>query len=182
MNHIREGAFLLNVLYGYDEEAIAAYCLHPLFQGDDSLQALLSEGDTRLATLPPRVIILGMEYRRVANSYTLRTALRRPEEIDLGPLETVHRMLTADKIQNRKDFVEHMQAANDRATYRRTVERTLNYFDSWLSRLGVTQERYQELVAQLEQSGVHDDAIEDEQGGGDTWTTFGPPSQSNTRP
>ena len=102
LNHIREGAFVLHSLYGDDLETLEPYCLHPLFQSDKLLAQLLSPGAPELACISPRALVLGMEYRRVANGYTIKHKVRSPENIEIGPLSPVHKMLVADKIQNKK--------------------------------------------------------------------------------
>jgi hypothetical protein len=151
VNHIREGAYLLALTHGWDDDLLAAFCLHPVFQSDGLLAALLSPAEADdLARIPPRVIVLGMEYRRVANAYTIKDPVRTPERIELGPLEEVAHLLAADKVQNKKDFLKHIAGAHDRASYRRATEHSVAYFDSWLARLGVPPERYEWGAAQAE--------------------------------
>ena len=154
MNHIREGAFILHLLYGDDEELIAAYCLHPLFQSDTSLAEMLTEEAEALSHISRQVLILAMEYRRVANSYTIKDKVRSPDTIDIGPLDRVHKMLVADKIQNKKDFLKYMYRKHERASYERVSEHSVQYFDSWLARLGIDDATYQSIVEQVESSGV----------------------------
>lgn len=151
MNHIREEVLLLYSMYGDDAELIEAYCLHPIFQSDKSLSNLLVEGQAELALLSPRIIILAMEYRRVANSYTIRHKIKAPTSIDIGPLTKVHQMLVADKIQNKKDFMKYMYLKHDRPSYRKVSEHGLQYFDSWLNRLGVSPKVYEAAITLLEQ-------------------------------
>ncbi len=127
LNHIREGALILHLLFPGDEETIEAYCLHPLFQSDRALAQLLAEGQAELMSLSPRVIVLAMEYRRVANAYSITHKVRRAEDTELGPLEAVRRMLIADKIQNKKDFLKHINGKYQRSSYARTCERSLRY-------------------------------------------------------
>jgi hypothetical protein len=154
MNHIIEGAFILHHIYGMQEELIEAYCLHPVFQSNKLLFQLFAVGSTELAVISPRVIILGMEYRRVANNYTIKNKVRNPEDIEIGPLDDVHKMLVADKIQNKKDFMKHMYLKHERPAYQKVSERSVEYFDSWLTRLSVSQEMYKEVVKHLEQSNI----------------------------
>lgn len=92
-----------------------------------------------------------MEYRRVANSYTIRHKIKAPTSIDIGPLAKVHQMLVADKIQNKKDFMKYMYLKHDRPSYRRVSEHGLQYFDSWLNRLSISPAMYEVAVAFLEQ-------------------------------
>jgi len=155
IKHIRDGAQILYRLfeYGPADDVVAAYCVHPLFQSDRSLTRLLSpEGAADLAALPERVLVLAMEYRRIANSYTIKDTVRAPEAIEIGPIEEVRRMLIADKIQNRMDFATYMVGAHDRTSYNRATERSLAYFDSWLARLGISMEQYAAVTAQVQAS------------------------------
>ena len=39
---------------------------------------------------------------------------------------------------------------HDRPSYRKVSQRSVDYFDSWLARLGISQEKYQEVAARLE--------------------------------
>ena len=135
MNHIKEGVVILDFLYGYDKQVTEAYCLHPLFQSDNSLAEILNEDE--LPLISQRALVFAMEYRRVANSYTIKNKVREIESIDIGPLPQVHQMLVADKIQNKKDFMKYMFYKHDRPSYQRVSERTLQYFDSWLARLQI---------------------------------------------
>jgi hypothetical protein len=154
MNHIIEGAFILQQIYGTDEELLEAYCLHPIFQSDKLLSQLLAGDSTDLARISPRVIVLGMEYRRVANSYTINNKVRKPENIEIGALDKVHKMLVADKIQNKKDFMKYMYLQHDCSACQKVSEHSVQYFDSWLARLSISQKMYEEVVAQVEQSGI----------------------------
>src|SRR6266404_3441979 len=70
LNHINEGIFLLCRRFGFQPDLIDAYCLHPLFQSDRSLaKVMATAGHPALADSSGRVLVLAMEYRRVANSY-----------------------------------------------------------------------------------------------------------------
>jgi hypothetical protein len=151
MNHIQEGAFILQRIYGIDEELIEAYCLHPIFQSDKSLLELFLDASSENFLISPRTIVLGMEYRRVASSYTIKNKIRDPKSIEIGPLDKVHKMLVADKIQNKKDFMKYMYLKRDRPSYQKASEHGLQYFDSWLKRLSVSPEMYAKVVDQLEQ-------------------------------
>jgi hypothetical protein len=161
MNHILEGAFILWQIYGFDEELLEAYCLHPIFQSDKLLSQLFADAYSELSIISPRVVVLGMEYRRVANSYTIKNKVKKPEDIDIGPLEKVHQMLVADKIQNKKDFMKYMYLKHERPAYQKVSERSVQYFDSWLTRLGISQEMYQKIVEQVEQSNISGTVLAD---------------------
>ena len=95
-----------------------------------------------------------MEYRRIANSYTIKHKVKDPEDIEIGPLDKVHKMLAADKIQNKKDFMKYMYLKHERPGYQKVSERNVQYFDSWLARLAVSQEMYENVVKQVEQSNI----------------------------
>jgi hypothetical protein len=93
MNHILEGTFILWQIFGFDEELLEAYCLHPIFQSDKFLSQLFADDHSELSIISQLIVVLGMEYRRVANSYTIKNKVKKPEDIDIGPLEKVHQML-----------------------------------------------------------------------------------------
>jgi hypothetical protein len=81
-----------------------------------------------------------MEYRRVANNYLSKRMINSIDEIELSPLKDVNDMLIADKVQNRKDFELYHLDTHERSDV------LDQYFKNWLIRLGITEERYQELV------------------------------------
>ncbi len=134
--HIEDGLAILSAL-GASERAARAFCLHPLVQGD----AAFAENLDALKTADPIVVALAVEYRRVANAYLSKHGLRNPSEIDLGPLSEVADMLRADKVQNYAEFLR-----NHRSTHPRATELDA-YVQSWLSRLGIDEARFQELCA-----------------------------------
>lgn len=96
MHHIDEGLAVLRSLDA-SGQAKRAWCLHPLLQADADLQAALP----RLATLTedPYVLVLAMEYRRLANAYLSHREITSISERDLGVLPEVVNMLHADKVQ-----------------------------------------------------------------------------------
>lgn len=150
MNHIKEGVVILDFLYGYEQQVIEAYCLHPIFQSDKSLSEILNEDD--LSLISRRALVLAMEYRRIANAYTIKNKVRKIESIDIGLLPQVHQMLVADKIQNKKDFMKYIFRKHERPSYQRVSERTVQYFDSWLARLNVDEATYQKVTAHLKEA------------------------------
>ncbi|WP_041547547.1 hypothetical protein [Chamaesiphon minutus] len=152
MNHIREGAFIVRSIYGNDRDLIEAFCLHPLFQNDKLLSQLLADTSDDLALISPRAIVLGMEYRRIANSYTIKNKIRNPESIEIGSIDKVHKMLVADKIQNKKDFMKYIYRKHARPSYQKVSQHGLQYFNSWLDRLSVSQDMYDRVVGWVEQS------------------------------
>lgn len=149
INHIHEGVFVYVRLFGWAEHPVAAYCVHPVFQSDRSLQKAM-RGEVDIGVLDREVVVLAMEYRRVANAYVSTMRVRPPDAISLSPLDGVNRMLVADKVQNKKDFMAHLFDRLDRPSYRRASRRYADYFDGWLSRLGVPPAVYDSLVRELD--------------------------------
>ncbi|MDJ1482862.1 hypothetical protein QNI19_24650 [Cytophagaceae bacterium DM2B3-1] len=140
LNHIDEG---LQILVWEQAELTTqrAYCLHPVFQGDDSL--LENYTNVSLDNLDNRTILLAMEYRNIANQYLSTRIITQLEEIRLSPLKEVNQMLVADKIQNRKDFECYHQHSHIRSK-----ELTI-YFANWLRRLGISEEKYHNYCQKL---------------------------------
>lgn len=131
INHIKEGLDILTRI-GASEDAKDAYCIHPLLQNDEDLLKNLDEiNDWKI---DPRVLILAMEYRWVANNYLSHREVLDPSEIALSALKEVNDMLIADKVQNYKDFKIYHQKTNPRSK-----ELTI-YFENWLHVLGVDAE------------------------------------------
>ena len=98
LNHIDEGLQILEEIKA-SEVSKKAYCLHPLLQSDEAFQQNKSMDFTGVAS---NVLILTMEYRRVANSYLSTDAI---SDVVGFSCEEVKEMLTADKIHNYKDFM-----------------------------------------------------------------------------
>lgn len=127
MNHIDEGLAVLAGL-GASERARRAFCLHPLVQSDEALARYYAYADQ--LTADPHVLTLALEYRHIAGLAPSSRELARAADIALGPLEDVHDMLRADKLQNYKDFLAHHQR-HPRAV---ALDR---YFRLWLERLEI---------------------------------------------
>ena len=134
MHHIDEGLRVLRDL-GASLAAQRAYCLHPVVQEDAALARHVSEISTY--TTDPHVALLMMEYRHVANRALSHHAIRRAEDIDLGPLPEVADMLRADKVQNYKDFLLYHQHTHPRRDALR------RYFELWLERLELSSQQVQ---------------------------------------
>jgi len=139
MKHIDEGLVILREI-GADISTMDAYCLHPLCQNDDDLRTFDP------SPFSPYVIMLAMEYRRVANGYLAKHSTP-PNGIELSPLISVNQMLIADKVQNRKDFLAHHLMTHPQS-YRLNI-----YFTEWLQALGVSESRYKELVRKTQERG-----------------------------
>lgn len=139
MNHIDEGLHILEKI-GASEEAMKAYCLHPIVQDDNSLK----ENSHLLKDIDYRVIINSIEYRSVANEYlSYRAVNLLYDEVRLSPLKDVNDMLIADKIQNRKDFELYHLGTHDRS------KQLDKYFKNWLEVLGVSEDFYNETKSFL---------------------------------
>ena len=141
--HIDEGLRILDAI-GASLVAKEAFCLHPLLQDDDALQAALAaHGHFRACAPDPVVVLLAMEYRRVANAYLAHHCKGESDLIELSPLADVNAMLIADKVQNRKDFDIHHLDSHENA---QVLDQ---YFKNWLHRLDVSAARYQALIGLL---------------------------------
>ena len=126
MNHITEGLEILERI-GASEDAKRAYCLHPVLQSDEALTN--NWNTTDLIEVPTRIIILVMEYRKVANAYLSLRKIKSLKDIELSPLEEVNQMLYADKIQNRKDFMLYHYKKHTRSL------QLFIYFNNWIKKL-----------------------------------------------
>jgi len=133
INHIEEGLQILE----WEEstlEAMQAYCLHPILQADEALQANYEAiAQEKIST---KALILALEYRNIANQYLSKRKILNIHEINLSPLAEVNQMLVADKIQNRKDFEIYHKQSHPKA------KELDEYFKNWLLRLEVSEEKY----------------------------------------
>jgi len=138
INHIYEGLRVLKHI-GASENAMCAYCLHPILQGD---RELAHNFEVVLEHIrDPHVIALVMEYRSVANEY-LSGRLDEAEikQIRLSPIKDVNDMLIADKAQNRKDFELYHWGTHPR------WQQLDAYFKLWLRALDISERKYRKLV------------------------------------
>ncbi len=138
--HIDEGLVLLQAIDA-SETAMRAFCLHPLLQDDASYAANMPR--VHDLTDDMTVLATALEYRRVANAALSDRTYRSVADIALSEVRDVNDMLVADKVQNRKDFLRHHLATHPRSA---ELDR---YFQLWLERLGISEARYNELVARL---------------------------------
>lgn len=141
MNHIDEGMAVMRSV-GASDQALRAFCLHPLVQNDTDLGANFKMVVDALAKVPDGHITLAyaMEYRAVANEY-LAMSTMMPTGIRLSPLPAVNHMLIGDKVQNRKDYAQYHEASHANR------ERLTQYFREWCLRLGVDEAHYAQLVS-----------------------------------
>lgn len=132
MNHINEGIAIMKGRKARDE-AIAAYCIHPIIQADaDFTNAMISRTFDQFPNI--EVVMLVMEYRKTANAFlcTPHTDLYTKDDIRrIAPLcsEDVREMLIADKIQNQKDFLIYHYGKHERS------DKLYRYFRLWLEYL-----------------------------------------------
>lgn len=141
IRHIDHGLTILTRI-GASEAARRAFCLHPLLQADRDLRTHLPRLDELTDDLV--VVALAIEYRGIANATLSSRKITSPTDIPLSPLTDVNAMLVADKVQNRRDFLRYHRATHPRAD---ELER---YFALWLERLGIDDDAYAMLTADLD--------------------------------
>mmetsp|Transcript_18220 Transcript_18220/g.25512 ORF Transcript_18220/g.25512 Transcript_18220/m.25512 type:complete len:297 (-) Transcript_18220:28-918(-) len=139
MNHIDEGLYILNVFKANDLTK-RAYAIHPMLQDDSELSAFWKD-EEKMNAIDKRVLTLALEYRNIANAYL--SYKPSTTEIKLSPLPEVNMMLIADKVQNRKDFELYHKGTHPRS------DRLAEYFSQWLTALGVSEEKYQEVKSDI---------------------------------
>lgn len=144
MNHIDEGLFILDYLYGkhyqVSEYILGAWCFHPMVQRDEDL----ANNYKTSYYVGPFDVLYAMEYRRVANNYLSFHTDRAVKDIELSPLEAVNQMLVADKIQNRKEFDNYLRGKVENS-------KQLNrYFANWFERLEITEDKYNEIATMIQ--------------------------------
>jgi hypothetical protein len=143
ISHIDEGLALLDHI-GAPERAKEAFCLHPLLQDDGALLGALAPDSMFAQAQPdPVVVLLAMEYRRVANDYLQHHCESVDDAIELSSVDEVNQMLIADKVQNRKDFERFHRGKH------KNSDSLQLYFGNWLRRLGVSEERYAQLCERM---------------------------------
>ena len=140
IQHINEGLLVLGAIQA-TQSAREAYCIHPIVQGDRELSTAFQPASVLYEyPIDPYALALAIEYRWVANSYLSQRTIQSIDDIRLSPLIEVQQMLMADKVQNRKDFERYHRDTHPRAG---ELDR---YFRNWLTALGITETRYQELT------------------------------------
>lgn len=139
IHHVTEGVHVLNRL-GASLAAKRAFCLHPMTQGDEELH---DEFEFITSNCDPTAVALAMEYRNIANQYLSFRDIADTSEITLSPIHQVNLMLKADKIQNYKDFRLYHKGTHPKS------DRLDTYFRNWLKRLEISDEVFENMVADL---------------------------------
>ena len=143
INHIHEGLTVLSEISAWSA-SYSVYCLHPIIQANedfiDGLNVFKRIG------VSPKVAALTCEYRSVANAWLsdkVDDNMMLMGQPKLSPSDIVNNALIADKVQNRADFELYHAETHPRA-------RQLDlYFRVWLDALGVSEERYGQLVVAM---------------------------------
>jgi len=145
INHIDEGIKILRWL-GASVDTMEAFCLHPMLQSDEELNANWKDVAIEFAD-QGEVLMYTMEYRNVANAFLSDKVMTMiTDNIRLSPVMPVNLMLIADKIQNRKDFELYHKSTHPRSTQLDV------YFKMWLKRLNIDESTYQDYVQRLKES------------------------------
>jgi hypothetical protein len=131
MDHIHEGMTILRWYLNAPLAAQLAFCLHPIFQDDESFFKFNPAGCNADA------VFLAKEYRLVANAYLPKHAPRIPQ---LSYHRDVNTMLVADKIHNRWQFEKHLQGKIENS------DRLDQYFKEWFMALTISDEQYAHFV------------------------------------
>lgn len=120
INHIDEGIEILKSINS-SQDVIDAYCLHPILQSDEEFVKNLN---FNFEGISAKVLLLTMEYRRVANSYLSKDSINSFVGFTTPEIK---QMLYADKVQNEKDFALYHEGKHDRSKELR------EYFNNWLN-------------------------------------------------
>ena len=140
MDHIDEGVAILQKISVLSYYTKQAWCLHPILQVNSFLEKCKRE--IQVGRVSPYPVLLATEYRNIANAYLNSMDYRKPHEIQMSDMPEVNKMLVADKVQNRKQFEQHRHKFSNAVNLDR-------YFRTWLERLEVSEERYQELAKNI---------------------------------
>lgn len=159
ISHINDGLVVMDQINA-SQDAMRAWCLHPLFQADSDLAHTVHMRGP-FWEFRPHCILLTMEYRYRANAWlsdkvkkSIWQGQRAGEgmhpDIEVsglptpGDLEEVWHMLIADKVQNCKDFLTHHKGKHERS-----FELEI-YFGHWLLALGVDKAEFEDLCAAID--------------------------------
>ena len=125
IHHIYEGLLILEAINA-SENSKRAYCLHPILQSDEELTKNLSFFNG--LEVKSEILILTMEYRRVANSYLSKDKV---SDFVGFSLPEVREMLVADKVQNYSDFLIYHKGSHPRSN------ELDEYFNNWFKLLDI---------------------------------------------
>ena len=128
INHIEDGLKILEAISA-SERAQKAYCLHPILQSDEAFNQNISMNFSGVSS---DVLLLTIEYRRVANSYL---SSMNPHNFVGFSCTDVRHMLVADKIQNYKDFMKYHFGKHER------TNQLFQYFNNWFDLLDINYEK-----------------------------------------
>jgi hypothetical protein len=137
MRHVDEGLRVI-IEQGGTNRAMRIFALHGLLQECYRDFTVFEE---TLSDVSPDVIIGAMEYRAIANNHL---SYHDPSTIRLSEDDDVNMALIADKVQNRKDFELYHKDLHPRSA------ELDEYFLRWLSLLGISEKRYEELKVIIE--------------------------------
>lgn len=113
-----------------------AFILHPVLQNDYDIQNNYNRYN--YDSLPNKVLILTMEYRKQANSYLPKTAETSLFDPETSALRQVNPLLAADKLQNQKDYYSNIQKHYD-VRGKGECQNLEFYFSQWFKVLGLTE-------------------------------------------
>ena len=132
MNHIYEGMdLMLEFLLIKDDEAVAAYIIHPMLQNDEDLKNNIALVGSMVSK---NVLFYALEYRNVANRHLLGEV---GKPIKLSVIPAVNNMLKADKVQNYKDFRKYHLGKHEKS------DQLVEYFEGWLQALKISKPEFE---------------------------------------
>lgn len=142
IEHIKEGCFLLDILYN-DMDLRAAFCIYPIIQSDVDYESNIDIlKNWAKYSFSQEALSMAIEYRKCANLYSSKDKIKHPWDINTGNDE-VKKLLIADKIQNWKDAMDYVYPIDWKSK-----PRLDHYFSSWLFALNIDGE-YGNLMNKL---------------------------------
>lgn len=133
MNHVDEG---LDIMLRRKAMKVAqqAFTAHPLLQDDEHFINKDLSANLIVKHCSKEVILLCMEYRKVANAYLCKPKTDHWTLKDIAfacPIvsEDIREMLIADKVQNYKDFLQYHALTHPRRN------QLFSYFNNWITYL-----------------------------------------------
>lgn len=151
MLHIDDGIKILRRI-GADDATVAAWCLHPIVQVDESLADWVAG---RLDDVPSidecgsLAVLLATEYRAVANAGRM-APWRQSGTLPSILLPEVKQMLIADKVQNFYALISNGSALRSQPDPHGVMDNyfsaMVSYFEAWMIHLGVSHEQFLQLV------------------------------------